>query len=124
MRVSALFALLPLAIAAPATKQITPELSVNDWHSIQSGFVDRLWTGVADWTWNKAEAIVEEYATAGDQGKTVYQQLKDDDQFSKVVKAIDVSICARSIEAMIGLMGSLPSSRISSMTPRCDSPSL
>jgi len=90
MRVSALLAVLPLALAAPATdsKRFIPELDVSEWNDIQSTFVDRVWNGLSGWSWNKAEEII---ASTKDEGKTIYQQLKEDEQFSKVAKAIEVS---------------------------------
>lgn len=90
MRVSALLAVLPLALAAPATdsKRFIPELDVSEWNDIQSTFVDRVWNGLSGWSWNKAEEII---GSTKDEGKTIYQQLKEDEQFSKVVKAIEVS---------------------------------
>ena len=90
MRVAAtLLAVLPLAFAAPSTDpRSIPELSVNEWSSIQSTFVDRVWNGLTGWSWNKAEELVG--LNRGDEGKTVYQQLKADEQYSKLVKAIEV----------------------------------
>ena len=88
MKYATLFTLLPLAVAAPAVDKSVPELSLRDWTSIQSGFVDRVWSGLSEWSWNKAEEVI---GVKGDESKTVYQQLKEDEQFSKIVKAIDVS---------------------------------
>jgi len=95
MRLSALLAVLPLALAAPATdsKRSIPELDVSQWNDIQSNFIDRVWNGLTGWSWNKAEEMI---GVAKDEGKTIYQQLKEDEQFSKVVKAIEVGSGFRS----------------------------
>ena len=89
MRVTTILAALPLALAAPsADPRKIPELGVNEWTSIQNGFVDRVWNGLSSWSWSKAEEIVASYG--GDESRTVYQQLKADDQYSKLVMAIEV----------------------------------
>jgi hypothetical protein len=91
MRVATtLFAVLPLALAAPSTDpRSIPELDVKDWNSIQNTFIDRVWNGLSGWSWNKAEELVG--LKGGDETKTVYQQLKADEQYSKLIKAIEVS---------------------------------
>lgn len=84
-----MLAALPLAFAAPSNDpRSIPDLGVKEWNSIQSSFVDRVWNGLSGWSWNKAEELVG--LNGGDEGKTVYQQLKADEQYSKLVKAIEV----------------------------------
>ena len=93
MRVLNLLPLLPFALAAP-TKQTIPELSVSDWHSIQSGFQDGL-RSLSSWSVSKAEEMIdrfEEVEAAKDDSLTIWGQLKaDPNSFSKLVKVIEVS---------------------------------
>ncbi|WWC58086.1 uncharacterized protein I303_100621 [Kwoniella dejecticola CBS 10117] len=96
MRFSSLL-LLPLATALPAKPSI-PELTVNQWNSIQSGFTDNL-RSLSSWSWNKAEDVIDELeAIAGVNSEsnndnsdlTIWQALKaDPHSFSKLVKIIE-----------------------------------
>lgn len=92
MRVLNLLPLLPFALAAP-TKPTIPELSVSEWHSIQSGFEDGL-RSLGTWSWNKAEEILDQaVSVAPDAGLTIWGQLKaDPHSFSKLVKVLEVGL--------------------------------
>ncbi|OCF59699.1 hypothetical protein L486_02371 [Kwoniella mangroviensis CBS 10435] len=101
MRFSPLI-LLPLVTALPAKQQSSsiPELSVNQWNNIQSGFTDGL-RSLSSWSWSKAEDVIDELeAISGiatdskdDDDKsslTIWQALKaDPHSFSKLVKIIE-----------------------------------
>ncbi|WWC85777.1 uncharacterized protein L201_000643 [Kwoniella dendrophila CBS 6074] len=101
MRFSSLF-LLPLVTALPSVnnKQSNdiPELSVNQWNSIQNGFTDGL-RSLSSWSWSKAEDVMDEFEAiagvngSGDDDKsslTIWQALKaDPHSFSKLVKIIE-----------------------------------
>ena len=96
MRVLALSALLPLALAVPTSpllvedNQPIAELSTRQWGWIQSTFTDHLGK-LPSWTWLKAQDIVADVHTQADSDKTIWQQLKDDpNSFSKLVKIIEV----------------------------------
>lgn len=92
MRVLNLLPILPLAFGAPAKPSI-PELTVSEWHSIQSGFEDGL-----RWSLTKAEEIIgikdevkKENSLAADPDITIWEQLKaDPNSFSKLVKILEV----------------------------------
>lgn len=93
MRFLHLAALLPLAIGAP-TKDTTPELSVSEWSSIQSGFIDNV-RSLGSWSWSAAQDVVEEFENVNDgqtgEDRTIWQQLlADPHSFSKIVKLIEV----------------------------------
>lgn len=95
MKLLHLAALLPFAIAAPATKQDAqsiPELSASQWSSIQSGFVANV-RSLGSWSWSAAQELVQELENGGETGeeRTIWQQLKaDPHSFSKIVKLIEV----------------------------------
>ena len=88
MRVLNLLPLLPFAFAAPAKPSI-PELSVSEWHSIQSSFE----SGIR-WSLSKAEEIIGIDTTIEpDPERTIWGQLKaDPNSFSKLVKILEVSV--------------------------------
>ena len=93
MRFLHLAALLPLAIGAP-TKDTTPELSVSEWSSIQSGFIDNV-RSLGSWSWSAAQDVIEEFENVNDgetgEDRTIWQQLlADPHSFSKIVKLIEV----------------------------------
>ena len=83
--------LLPLggvALAAPAAP--VAELDVGSWKGIQSTFFDSVRGILPGWSIEKASEIVYEAhpAQIGDKEKTVWENLKSDDKFSKLVKGI------------------------------------
>lgn len=95
-----LLSLLPLAIAAPhphpAAAESIPELSVSQWSSIQSTFVDGV-RSLGSWSWSAAQDVVQEleesFEAAQEDGeeRTIWQQLKaDPHSFSKLTKLIEV----------------------------------
>lgn len=82
---------MPLALGAP-TKLSIPELSIAEWHSIQSGFENGL-RSLSSWSWVKAEEIVDEISSELDRDErlTIWGQLKaDPNSFSKLVKILEV----------------------------------
>ena len=94
MRVVNLLSLIPLALAAPTKQAAIPELSVSEWHSIQSGFENGL-SSLSSWSWSKAQEMVS--VASDDDGHddelTIWGQLKaDPHSFSKLVKIIEVSL--------------------------------
>lgn len=104
MRLIHLLPLVPLVAAAPSRPigDTVPELAVEEWASVQSGFFGSIakWNKVADWTWGKAEQVIDnleqEYEGEGygdgEEELTIWQQLNaDPNSFSKLVKIIKVS---------------------------------
>lgn len=110
MKYLQLLTLLPLALAAPAPgpvveqSQSIPELSLSQWSSIQSTFVDSV-RSLGSWSWSTAQEVVQELESnfenleselhhGGETGeeRTIWQQLKaDPHSFSKLTKLIEVS---------------------------------
>jgi len=101
MRLIHLLPLVPLVAAAPSRPigDTVPELAVEEWASVQSGFFGSIakWNKVADWTWGKAEQVIDnleqEYEGEGygdgEEELTIWQQLNaDPNSFSKLVKII------------------------------------
>ena len=98
---------LPLALAAP-TIPFIPELSIKEWQSIQSTFssgLDSL-SGLSRWSWNTASDTLDaldqqmadrleepeedwEIVLLADESKTIWEQLKADPSYSKIVKVIE-----------------------------------
>jgi hypothetical protein len=118
MRLIHLAALLPLAIAAPAKQQqqqesqSIPELSVSEWSSIQSTFVDGV-RSLGAWSWSTAQDVIQEFdeiKNGGEEGedRTIWQQLKaDPHSFSKIVKLIEVCSSLSALLCTVVLMSSL-----------------
>lgn len=107
MKYLQLLTLLPLTLAAPAPGPVTesiPELSLSQWSSIQSTFVDSV-RSLGSWSWSTAQEVVQELESnlekleselhhGGETGeeRTIWQQLKaDPHSFSKLTKLIEVS---------------------------------
>jgi hypothetical protein len=99
-----LITLLPLALAAPApapgptAEQSIPELSLSQWSSIQSSFVDGV-RSLGSWSWSTAQEVVQDLDSelhhGGETGeeRTIWQQLKaDPHSFSKLTKLIEVGL--------------------------------
>lgn len=97
MKYLQLITLLPLALAAPApVPESIPELSLSQWSSIQSTFVDSV-RSLGSWSWSTAQDVVQELESelshGGETGedRTIWQQLKaDPHSFSKLTKLIEV----------------------------------
>jgi hypothetical protein len=104
MRLLHLLSIVPVVLARPAkpSQQNLPELSVEEWASIQSGLFDGV-RSLTSWSWEHAEHIVDEWvddnekcaqapAPADESDQTIWAQLKaDPDNFSRLVKIIEVS---------------------------------
>lgn len=115
MKYLQILSLLPLAIAAPASvpaaeAESIPELSVSQWSSIQSTFVDGA-RSLGSWSWSTAQEVVEELEESlqhgGETGedRTIWQQLKaDPHSFSKITKLIEVGLLSTPNTRLIGVM--------------------
>lgn len=96
MRLAPLLAILPAVLAAPA-KHHAPELSVSQWQSVQAGFFDGV-RSLSSWSWGKADQLVQDYEElidaqqGGDKASTVWQQLKNAGDFTRLVKVLEVSV--------------------------------
>lgn len=100
MRLTALATLATVASARP----FLPDLTSTDWAQIQSGFsVENLGSfasdiasGIVDKI-NGAQKAIEEYG-GDDTQKTIWQQINDDsDNYSKLIKVLNVSLCLPSL---------------------------
>lgn len=99
MRLTALTTLATVASARP----FLPDLTSADWAQIQSGFsvenLGSIASGIASGIVDKingAQKAVEEYGD--DTQKTIWQQINDDsDNYSKLIKVLNVSVCLPSV---------------------------